>query len=152
MVFRNNDSYVDMAKFLQNLLITRATDTGIAARDVYFGDQQNVPRTPSACIDPGGKTRTRNGDPRRTLVTLTNYIIVYHYEVKSLQDVREDADRLGETVEAIVHEDSFMGDSVLDSMVISVESGYLQRRNSMYRATRLTIEATAQTQLPSQFS
>jgi hypothetical protein len=148
--FRANDSYVDMAKFLEALLVTNRVSLGLSA--VFFGDQANVPSTPTACVDPGGKSRTLNGAPRRTLVTLTNYVIIYHYEVKSLQQVREDADRLAETVETLIHSDSFMGDSVLDSLVIAVESGYLSRRNSLYRASRLTVEATVQAQLPSQFS
>jgi hypothetical protein len=118
---------------------------------VYFGDQQNIPLTPVACVDPGGKSRALDGAPRRTLTVMTNYVLVYHYEVKSLQDVREDAERLAEAVETLIHADPYMTDSVVHSLVTSVESGYLSRRNSLYRASRLTVEATVQAQLPSEF-
>lgn len=148
---RDDDSYVNMAKYLENLLKTRHADTGVEVQDVYYGDQENIPRTPSACVDPGGKRRDLQGAPRRTEATMTNYVIVYHYEVKSMQDVREAADRVAEKIEDIIHEDAYMGNSVFDSMVTAVESGYLMRRNSLYRASRLTVEARAMKQLPSTF-
>ena len=149
MGFRDNDSYVDMAKFLELTLNLNKVALGLS--EVFFGDQQNIPSTPVACIDPGGKQRQHDGAPRRVLTTLTNYILIYHYEVKSLQEVLEDADRLAETIESLIHFDAYMADSVVHSLVTSVESGYLERRNSLYRASRLTIEATVQVQLPSEF-
>lgn len=148
---RDNDSYVDMAKFLEVLLKTRFADTGIAPQNVYYGDQENVPRTPTACVDPGGKVRVLDGAPRRTMTTMTNYVIVYHYELAALPLVREASDRTAEKIEAIIHEDPYMNESVVDSMVTAVESGYLSRRNVIYRASRLTVEARSVKQLPSTF-
>jgi len=156
MVFRDNDSYADMARFLEALLKNNAGALGIAnlpngTPSVFYGDQQNIPVTPTACIDPGGKRRELNGAPRKTDVTLYNYIIVYRYELGSVSDQQEDADDLIEDIEALIHQDAFMSNSVLHSMVVGIDSGYLQRRNALYRSSRLTVEATVTKQLPSQF-
>ena len=142
------DSYHTVAKKLQDIVVTEATSLGVNADDVYYGDQNNIPRCPSVCIDPGEKRRESNGAPRRVMTTMTNYIIVYHNQVASMQEVREDSDKLGEKVEALIHADATLGGIVIDSMVTGIESGYLQRDRSLFRASRLTVEARDQVQLP----
>lgn len=139
-------SYVDMADYLKTLIETNRTSLGLA--DVYYGDQNNIPRTPSACVDPGGKDRGLNGAPRRTLVTLTNYVLIYHNKMTSTEIIRREDDQRAEAIEKLIHQDSQMGGLVIDSMVTGIESGYLMRERTMFRASRLTIEAHVQEMLP----
>lgn len=147
---RDNDSYEDMAKFLETLLNNNKVTLGLAS--VFYGDQNNIPHTPTACIDPGGKRRELEGAPRRTKTTLYNYIIVYHNKLVDVSTLQDDADNRAEAIEALIHQDPYMSDSVVHSMVTSIDSGYLERRNAIYRASRLTVEASVWKQLPSQFS
>jgi hypothetical protein len=140
---------VEMGTYLQNLIESNKASLGV--QDVYYGDQANIPRTPTVCMEPGEKTRSPNGVPRRTLVTITNYLIVYHSEVASMQTVRLEDDQLAEAIETLVHTDATMGGLVIDSLVASVESGYLQRARAMFRASRLTVSATVQEQLPTNY-
>lgn len=140
------DKYHVVALKLKTMLEDAANTLGI--KDVFYGDQNNIPRNPAVCIDPGEKRRELNGAPRRTMVTMTNYIIVYHNEVKSMQDVRLGSDDLGEKIEDLIHTDATLGDLVIDSMVTGIESGYLQRNRALFRASRLTVEARQQVQLP----
>lgn len=151
---RDNDSLVDMADYLINLLKLPANValSGVAVEDIYYGDQTNIPRTPSACVEPGTKTRQLQGAPRRTQVDKVCHIIVYHAEVGSSSDLRKEADKTSEKIEGIIHADPYMTETVMDSMVTAIDSGYLLRRNTLYRASRLTVEARAMKQLPSQFS
>jgi hypothetical protein len=116
--------------------------------DVFYGDQQRIPRTPAACVESGEKRRALKGAPRMTLVDITTYVIVYHYKLKSVQEIREDNDLLAEAIETLVHSDCKLGGYVIDSMVTSVESGYQMKGNSLFRASRLTIEARSQVLLP----
>lgn len=142
------DSYHEVAKKLIDIVKDNAVALGVNTDDVYYGDQNNIPRTPSVCIDPGDKKRDLNGAPRRVMTTMTNYIIVYHNQVASMQEVREDSDELGETIETLVHADPTLGGIAIDSLVTSIESGYLQRDRALFRASRLTVEARDQVQLP----
>jgi hypothetical protein len=140
------DSLVTVSKYIETMLSTNAVALNL--EDVFYGDQQRIPRTPAACVESGEKRRTLKGAPRMTLVDITTYIIVYHYKLKSVQEIREDNDLLAEAIETLVHSDCKLGGYVIDSMVTSVESGYQMKGNSLFRASRLTIEARSQVLLP----
>jgi hypothetical protein len=140
------DSLVTVSKYIETMLSSNAVALNL--EDVFYGDQQRIPRTPAACVESGEKRRTLKGAPRMTLVDITTYIIVYHYKLKSVQEIREDNDLLAEAIETLVHSDCKLGGYVIDSMVTSVESGYQMKGNSLFRASRLTIEARSQVLLP----
>jgi hypothetical protein len=140
------DSLVTVSKYIETMLSTNAVALNL--EDVFYGDQQRIPRTPAACVESGEKRRALKGAPRMTLVDITTYIIVYHYKLKSVQEIREDNDLLAEAIETLVHSDCKLGGYVIDSMVTSVESGYQMKGNSLFRASRLTIEARSQVLLP----
>jgi hypothetical protein len=146
------DSMYVVAKYLEKLLTDNQATLGFA--DVFYGDQDRIPRTPAACVETGEKSRELVGAPRRTEVTITNYILVYHNPVKSVETIREEDDLLSELVESLVHQDPQMKDAegedqVIDSLVTSVESGYQQKSNTLFRASRITVEARSRVQLPS---
>jgi hypothetical protein len=140
------DSLVTVSKYIETMLSSNAVALNL--EDVFYGDQQRIPRTPAACVESGEKRRALKGAPRMTLVDITTYIIVYHYKLKSVQEIREDNDLLAEAIETLVHSDCKLGGYVIDSMVTSVESGYQMKGNSLFRASRLTIEARSQVLLP----
>ena len=147
------DSFTEFARITQALL--EANKVALGLQVVYFGDQARIPITPAACVEPGGKRRVLNGMPRRTEVTLACYVIVYHYNLKSPQDIREDVDDQAELIESFLHMDAQLRDTnsemrVIDSMVTDIDSGYSTKsRNSLFRASRLTFEARSQVLLPS---
>lgn len=143
------DSMVVVSKYIETVL-TNANGTLLLA-DIFYGDQERIPRTPAACVEPGEKRRQLNGMPRKTQVDMTVYIIVYHYRISSLEEVREDNDELAELIETAVHVDAQLGGNVVDSMVTSIESGYQVKGKSLFRASRLTIEARSQALLPATF-
>lgn len=147
------DSYTEFARITKNLLEGNKSALGLQV--VYFGDQARIPITPAACVEPGGKRRVLNGLPRRTEVTMQCYVIIYHYNLKSPQDIREDVDDQAELIEAFLHMDAQLRDvsqvpRVIDSMITDIDSGYSTKsRNSLFRASRLTFEARSQVLLPS---
>lgn len=140
--------------FLKDKL--EANQVALGLIDIYYGDQARIPRTPAACVEPGGKDRTLNGAPRRTQVDVTIYILVYHAPLQSAETTREQDDLIAEAIETLIHADNYFKDltnmadpdQVIDSMVRRIESGYQMRANTMFRASRLTIEARVQEQLP----
>lgn len=142
-------STVAMAAYLEGLLNTNKVSLGL--QDVFYGDQARIPRTPVACVETGDKSVELNGAPRRVMATMTNYVIIYHASVASPQGNRRDNDALAETIETLINSDAQMASSVIDSLVRAVEYGYAERTNTIYRTSRLTIEARQQEQLPSSF-
>lgn len=140
-------SIVEMVKYLETLLSNNATELGIEA--VYYGDQNKLPVTPAVCVESGNKQRELAGAPRVTKVTLTCYVIIYFDKVVNNSDNAEAADTLAESIEALIHKDSAMGDRVIDSLVVTLESGYQKKLDTLYRASRLTVEAHVKVILPS---
>lgn len=138
-----------VSKYLEDLLEGKKEEIGL--HSVFYGDQDRIPHTPTACIEPGEKRRQLNGAPRRTEVTITVYVLVYHNPVTSTQTIREENDKVAEAIETEIHKDAYMDGLVVDSMVTMIESGYQMRSNTLFRSSRLTIEARSQVQLPSSF-
>ena len=121
--------------------------------DVYYGDQDRIPRTPSICVKPGTKERQLNGAPRRTEVKITVYVIVYHCQINNTEMIRNDDDLIADAVEEYIHANPFMKnradtEQVISSLVTRIESGYQTKKNSLFRASILTVEMTSQVQLP----
>lgn len=120
----------------------------IDVQDVYFGDQERVPRTPCLSVEPGNKSREYNGAPRRFQVTLDTFIMVY---VEKIQDMAANTRlvlAIAERVEEVLHADSTLGKRVISSFVAESESGYATRDRTLLRAARLTFRATSQKMLP----
>lgn len=68
-----SDSLYDMGKYLQQLI--EGAKGGLNISDVYYGDQEKIPRVPTACVDTGSKQRELNGAPRRTMVDMESYVL-----------------------------------------------------------------------------
>jgi len=147
----HTDSYVALSNRVKTILETNAVTLGL--QDVFYGDQMRIPRTPAACVEPGSKQRELSGLPRRVSNILTCYVLVYLYKLQSAEDIREADDSLAEAIETFLHADAQLKTAgeptVLDSMVTSIESGYQQKGNSLFRAARITFQATSLTLLPS---
>jgi hypothetical protein len=140
------DSLVALSDFLFNLVEDNKVPLGII--DTFYGEQMKYPHTPAVSIETDNKAREIDGAPRRTLNTLTGYIIVYHSPVSDVQKTRRDVDLMAEAIEKLVHADSTMGGLVIHSLVTEIQSGYQNRPGTQYRSSRLTVVATTQSQLP----
>lgn len=128
---------------------TLVTTTGVyaGADDVYYGDQDKFPRTPSICIDPGNRQRILQGASFRTDNNFTIYILVYHAKVQDNQATRMEAQQLSEQIETLLHLDPQLGGLVIHSFCTLNESGYVYRQNTMYRTNRITFEPYSKTRL-----
>lgn len=128
--------------------LLEANKSALGLTDVWLGDQVRVPRTPCVAVEPGPKGREYNGAPRRFVVTLESYIMLYIEKVQDTQLNTQEATTLAEEVEAVLHADAQMGGLVVSSYVAQSDPGYAERSNTQFRAVRLTFRATSQKQLP----
>src|SRR6478735_11042624 len=92
-----------MTVYLRDLMVTKQAVLGL--HSIYYGDQTKIPFTPTVCAEAGSKERALNGAPRRTMVTMRAYLLVYICKVTSTEATRLEADTLAEDIEDQVHAD-----------------------------------------------
>lgn len=128
---------------------TIVTTTGVVASadDVYYGDQEKFPRSPSVCVDPGNRQRVLQGVSFRTDNNFSLYILVYHARIQDNQLTRKEAQQLSEQIETLLHQDPTLGGNVVHSFCSLNESGYVYRAATMYRTNRITFEPYSKTRL-----
>lgn len=116
--------------------------------DIWYGDQNKLPRMPCAVVESGPKNRELNGVPRRTKVTMDVYVILYHDRVVDGQLNQRNTEELAEAAETLLHQNEDLNGLVIDSMVIANEPGYVVRGGAQVKASRLTFQCTSQKMLP----
>lgn len=119
----------------------------LGIQDVYYGDQDRLPRTPAVCVESGTKRRDLEGTPFYTRVSLPVMIMIYHSKIQDEQQNRKAADQLAEDIEAYLHADKQMGGTVIYGMVTEVDPGYAHRGGALLRAVRMTWEGTSKVQI-----
>jgi hypothetical protein len=142
---------VQQAKALKAIVDQNAGIWGVSA--VYYGDQQQIAVTPTICIDSGPKRKVLNGAPRKVLIVLETYVMIYHVMVGKSEEIRLSNDEFVEQVEEALERDGQLKDNLnhpqlVHGYCIAVEPGYARRGSALYRATRITYEGTSQEQLP----
>lgn len=145
------DSNYVFTKKIQAIVEAVKEDLGIV--DIFYGDQQQIPRTPTVCVEANEKSRVLAGAPRRVLNELSCFVIIYFSVVNdSVQSNSEGADQLAETVEAEIHKDPTLGGLVIHSLVSRSEAGFQSRfmagAITRFRASRLTVTGQSKTMLP----
>ena len=140
------DSLVELTQYVFDKLTLVKNELEVV--DIFYGDQDRIPRSPTLCVEPINLRRELAGATRRTNNIFLIYVLSYHSEVRSPQSNRKDSDKLAEAVATVLHADPTMGTRVAHSYVIETVSGYQVKSNQMFRANRLTLEARNITQLP----
>lgn len=128
-------------------VLTTSTGVTVDAADIYYGDQDKFPRTPSICVDPNNRRRDLHGVSFRTDNNFAIYILVYHAKVQDNQLTRKEAQQISEAIETLLHQDPQLGGNVIHSFCSLNESGYVYRTNTMYRTNRVTFEPYSKTRL-----
>lgn len=144
------DSFYVFTKAIQAIAEAAKEDLGLV--DIWYGDQKQIPRTPTLCVVADGKTREIEGAPRRSRNNLKCYLVLYHSKIQDVQKNSEEVDQLAERLEAEIHKDPTLGGLVIHSLVTGIDAGEITRlvntTNTQFRAARLTVEAFSKTMLP----
>jgi hypothetical protein len=134
---------VTIAQLLRTKIQTAPGGTfTIAPQDVFYGDQDRIPRTPAVCIEPGDKTRTLTGAPNMTTNEFEVFILVYHDKVEDVQAIRQEVDVLAYEIEKYIHKDLQLKNGTSNPALIygfvrANESGYTIKAGTLYRSARL---------------
>lgn len=116
-------------------------------RDVYYGDERNIPRTPTATVGGVRKRRELVATGHQTLNTFEVVVTIFHAKYASQQVNREECDAFAEGIEAFLHDDRRLDGNLVHSFVEQIEPGYMTRDNELMAATRLTWAGFSQSRL-----
>lgn len=137
-----------IAEYLVTLINTNRVSLGVD--NVYYGDQQKLDAGVIVCVEPDEKVRILKGATRRTDLTFTLQIFVYHSLLQSPITSRKQNDICAEAVETLIHSYPRLGGLAIHSLVTTIQSGVVTKSNSLVRASRLQFEAKSEQILPNQ--
>lgn len=148
----------ELAVHLQGLLTATAS---LGFEDVFYGDQNLIPRSPAACIEPVVIHRELIGLPYNMENRMQVYVYVYFALQSDVQAVQLGVDELAEDTAEVINKDGLppagalasdpdttgtsFGGRVIWGHVAKIEYGYAVKRNQLHRADRLTVDCLTKT-------
>ena len=144
MSFTLTDDLTAVSEHIYELLLAAKDDLGLSA--VYDGDQRLIGTTPVATVEAGSKVRELIGVPTQTRVDMTVYVMLYVGKITDTQQNYRDVLALAQLVEDLIHSDKdpvtqyALQGLLVFGMVTTIEPGFAQRGNTVYRTARLTFE------------
>lgn len=133
----NTENFSLVGEFIQDLL---QETTSLGLQDVFYGDQELIPRTPAVAVETGIFTRQLDGIPYRTKNVFRIYLLVYFAKVQDVQVTRLQCDQKAEQIMRTLHQNKTMGGLVISGHVTAIEPGYTYRGRALMRSARITWE------------
>lgn len=146
MTYPLKGSLLTYSEAIQNLLDENLELVGLVK--TYYGDQNLIDTTPVACVEPDQKDQSYKGT-NMYAQNLSCFILVYTSKVNSPQINRKDSDQISEDIETLIHKNRTLGGIVIDTIVSNITSGIADKKNGLFRASRITCTAKSQTLFPS---
>jgi len=122
----------------------------LGIREVYYGNQNKIPYSPSAVVLCGMKRRILAGVSApggRVENELTVYIDLHSAKINEESVERLIIDQLAETVEKKLHEDVTMGGVIIHGFVTDWSPGESFIGGSYFRSLRMTFTGKSKTYL-----
>lgn len=136
------DKLSPVVEAIYDLSLTNREVLGL--EDVWFGDQELIPRFPALAIEPGVLTKSLYGGGLngKTENKFTVYGILYLQRVSDVQETKKEVTKQAEDIMDLWTSDSTLGGLLTFSFVSAIEPGYSMRKQSLLRAARIVWEGT----------
>lgn len=137
-----------VAKAIFDKLVANQTTLGLA--DVLYGNHNEIPRTPTAVVIPGRKTRALvgvQGPGGRTDNFMNVLIDIHDSKVQDETTQRLLFDQLTEGIEKKIHEDVTMGGILIHGFVTDWDPGLAFFQGGEFRSVRMTYVGHTRTML-----
>jgi hypothetical protein len=144
----NTDSADVIATYIYDML--EANTSALVIQDVWYGDQELLPRTPAVCVNPGTKKRQFQGATFRTLNDIETYVLVYFGKIQDVQANLHGATQLADSIETLVHSDLTLGGNVIAVLCTQNEPGMINKAGVWMMGARLTFQSMTKTTFPPQ--
>lgn len=144
------DSSDVIATYIYNMLNNPTNKTALGIIDVWYGDQELMPNTPTVCVNPGTKKREFSGATFRTLNQIETYVMVYFGAIQDTQINVHGATQLADGIETLVHSDLKLGGNVIAVLATQNEPGMINKAGVWMMGARITFESMTKTTFPPQ--
>jgi hypothetical protein len=136
------DVSLSMLTFLEGIKAT------IQVEDVFYGDQELIPRFRALCVEPSEVTRELAGVGAggQTLNTFTVLMYLYHGPYHNSQQNRQENEHAAALVQTALHDNLDLGGTVIHGFVVRGESG-AANRGSLLAVHRLVWQGINKTLL-----
>jgi hypothetical protein len=140
-----------LAQYFIDFFDTRRNTYGL--KDVFYGDQEYIPESPTVCVEPVVLTRELVGVPHRMDNDFGVGVLCYAADPMGNQAAQRDADSLAESIAHDIDIDGLpdssggtrFGGLVVHGFVSEYRYGYVVKRNKLMRANRLIVSAMNKT-------
>ena len=136
-------SLLVVADYVLDLL---QNDGTLDLQDVWYGDQELIPRVPCVTIEPTSVESNLAGIPFMLENQLSISIMVYYGGIRDTQISKRDAIAYAQNVISALHADKTMGGNVIHSFCTGVEHGVAAKNSTLIFASRLTWSGLTKTQ------
>jgi hypothetical protein len=133
----------EVAEYWYNQALLNKRD--LMLEDVWYGDQNLLPTTPSMCVLAGPTRREWNGGPYAVLHNFQVFFLVFIGKLQDKQLNEIQGLEIAGIVEDFIHADKFSGGLTLAGHVSDNEPGAVNRAGSWVRTYRLTYQAISKT-------
>lgn len=118
-------------------------------KDVFYGDQEKLPRTPAACVEAAPFDRSLGGvgGKGRTDNILRVGVIIYFGKIQDVQINSKATEEMAEAVMDLLHRDVTLAGLVTHSFVTSIQPGYSARPDAILKASRVNWQGQSKTQI-----
>jgi hypothetical protein len=127
-----------VAQAIQAVLVTNQTALGL--EDVWYGDQDSIPRYPAVCIEADTKSIPIT-DLNPMLYARNDFeilLILYDSIIGSVDTLRLQTDQLAEAITDVLHIDIKLGGLVTLGYVSLIQYGYIVKQGRLVRSAKLT--------------
>jgi hypothetical protein len=137
---------VEVIDFVKDML--EEADS-LAFADVFYGDQELIPRVPTACLEGDQFEEDPTDVGLTTNIVFTVQVIVYHSSMDGAETTRRDTDLYAEAVKAVLNSNRQLRSDINDGTtglvthcwVGNITYGYAVRQKKLMRAVKLQFNA-----------
>lgn len=156
MVQKLTDSALTLSQRMFDILTANAAALGLNAGgevNVWYGDQDSIPRTPAVCVEPGTKRRTLAGVPDMTELNLDVHLLVYHNAIAEQQASRKFCIQIAEGIEQFLHINHLnmvnsLGEQIIvHGLVTEFDPGYVYKQGTLNHSVHMIWTALSKTSL-----
>jgi hypothetical protein len=133
--------------------ILNANKVSLGLEDVWFGDQDLLPRTPALCVEPGVKRRELSAAQNMTLNTIDTHFLLYYSEIVEIQQQRRATVAFAEAIETFLHQNhqtllAVGGQQLtIHGLCTDMDPGYAVKKDRYFSAVIITWTSTTKTRL-----
>lgn len=134
------NSIVAVVDYIKATLL-EANASSLGLQDVFYGDQDLIPRFPAAAVEPTSMQEEPSGEGFSKNNRFQVLVIIFHSKIGDNQTTKRECDLFAEAVKDVLNGDRQLGGLVTHSWTSATDYGFAVRGKVTIQATRILFEA-----------